>query len=68
MMVTATARNLPDRKYLAVVKKRKRGNMYVRKVRETRMIELTENISSQAEAIKLLQQQKAKYSNTEKEY
>jgi hypothetical protein len=32
------------------------------------MIELTENISSQAEAIKFLQQQKAKYSNTEKEY
>ena len=34
-------------------------------VREARMIELTENISSQ-EAIKFLQQQKTKYSNTEK--
>ena len=30
------------------------------------MTELTENISSQTEAIKFLQQQKAKYSNTEK--
>lgn len=34
-------------------------------VREARMVELTENISSQSEAIKFLQQQKTKYSNTE---
>ena len=45
----------------------KEKRQYVgQEVREARMIELTENISSQEEAIKFLQQQKTKYSNTEK--
>ena len=45
----------------------KEKRQYVRgEVREARMIELTENISSQEEAIKFLQQQKTKYSNTDK--
>ena len=47
--------------------KEKQKRKYVhQEVREARMTELTENISSQTEAIKFLQQQKAKYSNTEK--
>ena len=46
-------------------KKAKRA--YVRQeVREARIIELSEGISSQVETIKFLQQQKVKYSNTEK--
>ena len=40
---------------------------YVRQeVREARIIKLSEGISSQVETIKFLQQQKVKYSNTEK--
>ena len=36
------------------------------KVRQTRIIELAESISSQKETVQFLQQQKVKYSNTEK--